>query len=126
MVPPESKVKRSEKPVGADDSCSLVKSGGHSPVEVLISSGSDIWSPKSPDPQDYSPSGPGGNTQYLPQGGELHNGWSNSVGHRVFGIIDGPLADMTSQAGCGVANKFLEGSYHSSYLTGVFHTQLTS
>ncbi|KAJ7426363.1 hypothetical protein WISP_16732 [Willisornis vidua] len=32
----ESKVKRREKPVGADDSCSLVENGGHSPTEVLV------------------------------------------------------------------------------------------
>ncbi|KAJ7415009.1 hypothetical protein WISP_80179 [Willisornis vidua] len=56
--PPKSKVKGSEKPVGADDGHSLVKSGGF----LLQGSGSLLdptsGSPSPQNSQDYIPSGP--------------------------------------------------------------------
>ncbi|KAJ7413264.1 hypothetical protein WISP_91847 [Willisornis vidua] len=58
MVAPSPK-KGGEKPVGADDSHSLFESGGLLLLRFWSFSGSDKWFPKSPNPQDFIPSGPG-------------------------------------------------------------------
>ncbi|KAJ7404303.1 hypothetical protein WISP_146243 [Willisornis vidua] len=56
MVPPESKVKEGEKPLGTDGGRSLVdESGGLLLWRFWSSSGSNEWFPKSQNPQDYIP-----------------------------------------------------------------------